>query len=172
MATKKKILITVTGVVLILLTIIYLIIIPTNKQIRNLHNAIVSEEKELELKLKKGMLIKKINEDFLKIKSDREKLYSMFIPSGLEIKFLETLENIIKSYNLTQDIVPIKLGDKTKVLLLKISVNGDFVQIIQYLNQIEKINYYFNINKINVETKNSEIGTANAIFEGEIYSLN
>ncbi len=177
MQIRNKIIIINLFVIISIFIIVYFIVIPSVKEINKIHAAIASEEKELQVKLERGMLIKKINEDFEKIKEDREQLNAIFIDPGQEVAFIEKLEHIIKNYNLEQKIRLVDFGGKTrsdefkKNLTLNINLAGDFIQMLKYINDVEKLNTYFNINSVTIEGSEPETGVVNAVIEGDSYSL-
>jgi len=178
MTIKKKISIVFIIVAALSAGITYFVILPTIKDIREMNEIIIIEKKDLELKYQKGQLIKKINENFKKIKPDKEKLYSMFVPLGRELEFIENLETIKQNYDITQQIELLNSDNEDspenqlkKVLPLRVTLSGDFTQVLKYLNKLEKLNYYFNVHNIIMETKSSELGTVNAFLEGKTFSL-
>lgn len=158
--------------------LIYFIILPTIQDIKKISDAVYAERVDLEKKYMRGQLLKKTLEDFEKIKPEKEKLASIFINPGKELEFITALEKIAGRYNLKQNIqlptISEKIGEKTYYPLpLEVVINGDFIEILKYLKDLERLNYYFNIASINIslDEKNSEKKSVNAILNGKIYIL-
>lgn len=152
----------------------YFIIMPTIKDIQKISDAIVKEKEDLEIKYQKGQLLKEISKDFEKIKPQKNKLNTIFLQKGEELKFVTTLEEIAKKYNVDQIIVlnqdGVKKSEETYTLPINIEASGEFIQVLKYLYDIEKLSYYFNIEMINVSSKSANIGTVKVSFTGDIFS--
>ncbi len=89
---------TITGLV------IYLVILPTIKDIRGINEDVYAERVDLEKKYLRGQLLRKTVEDFEKIRPEKDKLSSVFIPEKEELKFITDLEKIAANNNLLQII--------------------------------------------------------------------
>lgn len=158
--------------------IVYFIILPTIQDIKRISDAVYIERIDLEKKYVRGQLLKKTLEDFEKVKPEKEKLASIFIKEGKELEFITALEKIAAGHNLEQSIqlqTAIRgKGEKNLYpLLLAVGINGDFIEILKYLKDLEKLNYYFNIFSLNIglAAKNSENKAVNAILTGKIYTI-
>ena len=91
---------------------------------------------------------------------------------------ITALEKIAADQGLKQNIqMPAATGKKSEKnlysRLLGITVNGDFIGILKYLKDLEKLNYYFNISSLTVglDGKNPGNKAVNAILTGKIYTL-
>ncbi|NUM25165.1 MAG: hypothetical protein HUU49_00905 [Candidatus Buchananbacteria bacterium] len=152
MQTKQKIIIAVLAVLLLSGMISYFIILPTINDIKKISNDVYLERLDLEKKYLKGQLLKKTMEDFEKIKPEKNKLANIFIKEGKELEFITALESISSQYKLEQTL---KLGTKQDqgsgtyhAVPLEIVVKGTFVDTLKYLNELEKLNYYYSISSI------------------------
>ena len=154
MNAKIKITIFIVGIILIISIIAFFIIIPTVSDIKKISGAIYTERVDLEKKYLKGQLLKKTVNDFEAIKPQKDKLDTIFIIRDEELKFISTLEGIASRNNVDQTInlqtKEIKQKDGIKALPLKITVTGNFTQVMKYLTNLERLNYYFNISTLNL----------------------
>jgi Tfp pilus assembly protein PilO len=180
MVSKKKIIISISTIIIVTVIVIYFIILPTSSEIKEISRAVHNERVDLEKKYVRGQLLKKTIKDFEKIKPEKYKLISVFIGQGEELKFITELEKIANARKLSQKIELGKVDEKkvTKNSLyslpLKINLTGNFISIIQYLNDLERSNYYFNISAINFISPNQNNNQNNevlAILNGDIYIL-
>lgn len=176
MNIKRKITISIIIVLAITSLIIYFVILPTAEDIKKISNDVYLERVDLEKKYLRGQLLKKTIKDFEEIKPEQDKLASIFIMEGEELKFITALEKISAANNLEQNLQlqtnqsKISKDELYYTLPLKVTVQGSFDKILKYLQDLEKINYYFNVSSINISAKNSaEIITA--VMDGEIYAL-
>lgn len=173
MSLKKKIAISLSTVLAANFLIIYFIIIPTVNEIKNISKAIYAERLDLEKKYQRGQLLRETISNFEKIKSEKEKFAKSFVAEGKELEFITTLEQISEKHNINQSLSLKKSQEKNgsknfyHTLPLEINLSGDFIDILKYLNDIEKINYYLNILTINAAEKENAITTMKLI--GEIY---
>jgi len=181
MPTKKKITILISIVVLITAAIIYFIIMPTVRDIEEISNSVRDERIDLEKKYLRGQLLRKTIENFEKIKPEQEKLASIFIVEEEELKFITTLEETAAKNQINQDIRLQSIGgmEKSKEkefypVPLSITTQGNFVKIMQYLNDLEHLNYYFNISSIIINSGGKSQGSGSLItmvLNGEVYVL-
>ncbi|GEM_PF-1409220 len=140
--------------VIINFSIIFLIILPTIKKIKQLTNDTYSQRVALEKLYLRGQSIKKSKQNYEKIKDKVENLETVFNKVGKELDFIKSLEQIAQKQNI-QQIIEIK-NNKTetekfenenyKEIQVSVNLNGDFNNIINYLEQAQLLDYYFNIN--------------------------
>ena len=174
MNLKNKIIILILILFVSIGLISFFIILPTIKDIREISSAIKREKEDLEIKYQKGQLIRKTTEDFEKAKPLGDKLLSIFIPANKELEFITTLEKISQEYGVKQKIdlktEEIKEEKNIKILPLQLSLEGDFIQILKYLDKLNKLNYYFNVSTINFITNEKMTGEVKVIVKGKAYS--
>lgn len=178
MTVKKKILISIIVVTIVIGLIIYFIIFPTINDIKKINDTIYAERVDLEKKYLRGQLLKKTVQDFEKIKPEKYKLTSVFIIEGEELQFITALENIVATHNLTQDIQLQQAPDKKDdfySLSLKIKTQGEFIDTLKYLKDLEQLNYYFNIFSIQINATGKERDQKDKLIttnlDGKIYTL-
>ena len=154
--------------------IIYFIILPTIKDIKKISDDVYTERVDLEKKYLRGQLLRKTIEDFEKIKPEKDKLTSVFIIEGEELNFITDLEKIASSYDLEQnlDLQPNKneINGFYYSLPLEIKIQGGFIEILKYLHDLDKLNYYINLSSITINTDTGGQKN-NSTLKGEAYIL-
>ncbi|MAF13839.1 MAG: hypothetical protein CMI53_03030 [Parcubacteria group bacterium] len=171
MTVKLKIGISIGVVMVVMSIIIYFVILPTVNDIKSISDAVFNERLDLEKKYLRGQLLKETIENFEKIEPEKEKLTSIFIIEGEELEFITLLEKIAETYNLTQTL-KLNTPDKSTnveyyTLSSQVSVNGEFIDVLKYLESLEQSNFYFNISSLALDTLSQGEVTAN--FKGNIF---
>lgn len=156
MSIKQKIIAYTLMVAIIIGGVIYGIILPTLKDIQKINDDVLAERIDLEKKYLRGQLLKTTIKNFEKIKPQEDKLDQIYIGQNEELRFITALEDIASRYGLEQDI---QLAGEIRSdtasygpLTLEIVTEGDYLNVLQYLRDIERLTFYFNISKITVNT--------------------
>ncbi|MFA6215697.1 MAG: hypothetical protein WC768_03955 [Patescibacteria group bacterium] len=172
MKIKQKIIIFLAIVLFITGLVIYFVILPTVNDIKKISSDIYAERIDLEKKYQRGQLLKKTIADFEKIKPQKDRLSSIFIVSGNELKFITDLEEIAALHKLTQNLnlQPIKnLEDGSFYSSpLEIKTLGGFTETLKYLKDLEKLTYYFNISSLEFRS-DDQTGLISNTVSGKIY---
>lgn len=176
MSIKQKMIIYLTSVIFIISLIIYFIILPTIRDIKKMSDDIYAERVDLEKKYQRGQLLRKTVENFEKIKPEKDKLTSAFIIAGRELEFITTLENVASTHQLAQDIKFQRAQSEgvntTFPSPLELTVSkGSFTKILQYLKDLERLNYYFNISSINMDVASKGQSQPVTTLRGNVYTL-
>jgi len=175
MGIKKRITIYIVIVLAITSIIVYFVILPTVTDIKKISDAVYAERVDLEKKYLRGQLLKTTIENFEKIRPEKEKLASIFIAEGEELKFITALEKVAASHNLAQtlSLQALKEGEEIKdfyyPLPLKITSQGKFTDILRYLKSLEQLNYSFNISSITISPNQQQSLMIN--LSGDVYIL-
>lgn len=157
-----------------LTAVILFIIIPTITDIKKISNSIYLERIDLETKYLKGQLLRKTIKDFENYKNEKEKFKKIFIAQGDELEFITTLEKIATDRQILQSF---KIKDSKQEtagyhypLNLQIILEGNFFDIMNYLADLEKLDYYFNIYNTSVVAEKEKNGVK-MILEGRVFIL-
>jgi len=112
-------------------------------------------------------------EDFEKIKPERDRLNTIFLLTGDELSFITTLEQIAHNRQLAEhkiDLQPARSG----FFPLRLTLSGTFEQVMGYVSDIESLSQYYIIDNLSVATSRIENGTEPAAIRlnlsGKIYS--
>lgn len=173
-ANKKKIIAIIIIFFAISFALEFFIILPSLDEIKKINDDIQKERENLEMKFQQGQLLKKVMSDYKSVESRKNELEVIFVEKGRELEFITELENIAQKYNLEPEFMKLK-GDEAQNevvshMLLNISFEGDFMQTLHFLSDMEKLPYYFNISKISLKTINEQkvvasdiVGTAHIL---------
>jgi Tfp pilus assembly protein PilO len=179
---KKEIYLLFAIFFIIISLILFFIIIPAIKGIKNLNEGIQAQRLEIEKRYIQTHSSRRIT-NLSKIKTDLETLSSVFIKEDLELEFITALEKIALQNNLEQSIqlqpTNQKMAGQINVIQTQISLKGNFIDFLKYLQKLETLGYYININSINLNTQSLKketispaqggAGQISAVISGETY---
>lgn len=150
---KYKILAVNSGLILALVCGVYFVVLPSLREIDRIKNDIYLERLDLEQKYQRSQSLKKLSANLKSIEGKIENIDQVFISQNRELEFITTLEQTAEKKHVTQKIILGKaqtaIGDKFyKKIPLQIQAQGNFVDLVQYLQGLETLNYYINIKSI------------------------
>lgn len=149
---RDKLLITLIIIPIFLIALSLLIICPLIQDIRILSDQIHRERVELERLYQEGQLLRKVRSDWEKIKPELTSLEGVLLKKDGELEFITTLENL-GDQNEIKETIHLDpqdqiVRDKVRLLPLRLKLTGEFSKIFQYLNSLEKLDYYINISSL------------------------
>ena len=176
MKIREKIIILISIVTIFIATIIYFIIMPTISDIKAINHAVYLERIDLEIKYQRGQLLNKVLDDFEKIKSEETRFKNVFISAGQELEFIRSLEAIAESYDIIQDLQLLEGDDDKKnvykTTYLIIEAVGEFTKILNYLEEINALNHYYNIDTVTMTSDKTQDGDVSLKIKGGIFIIN
>jgi Tfp pilus assembly protein PilO len=145
--------------------IIYYFLI--NKEINKIQQnkiSIIQKKNDIESQINKeknkSILISKIKD----IEPEIKKLDAIFINKNKELEFITTIEGIAQKNNVTQEIVLNNNQKKEETDYIKIpiilNVHGNFSNIMNYLETLEKNKYGINIKLISIFNNDEDLTIA------------
>jgi len=146
---KNKITASLIGFLIIILSLIYFIVIPTVNDIKAMGQTIEAQREDLEKKYIKGQSLKQLTENLSKIEPKLDLLNQIFINKNRELEFITSLENEANKNQVSQKInlsAPQKVENENfQKTSLQLITNGGFIKQLQYLMNLENLRYYINI---------------------------
>jgi len=137
--------------------IIYLVIAWTIKDIKDLNLSIIAQKIDLEKQADKANNVSMLGDKLKQITPQLEKFDNIFINKNRELEFITSLEELASKNNVEQKINLGALSEEKKdpygKTNLSLDVQGDFLNIMNYLTEIEALDYYFNINTLDFTYK-------------------
>lgn len=129
------------------------IVFPMAKRIKQINEDIYNQRLALEKLYLRGQSIKQSRKDYDQIKDKVNVLDNTFNRLGQELGFITSLEKIAKEQNIKQ-IINIDSNHQTEggayeKIQVDIKLTGTFPEILYYLDKIETLDYYFNIDYLN-----------------------
>lgn len=133
--------------------------IPLVKKIYTKNKAVTEQKEELLNLLKQGQSVKQNKEDLKKINSKKYIFEQSWLKIDDELRFITDLEKIAKANNLEQTIkfdnTDFKLLDKEiRVIPVDLHLNAELVNFMNYIGDIEKLDYYINFKNIKITSNN------------------
>jgi len=161
---KKKIIISLVVFILIIACLIYFIVIPTIKDIKRMGVEIEIQRIDLEEKYQKGQSLRQLTETLEEIEPQLSKLNQVFINQNRELEFITTLEEVADYSNIMQKI---NLSDfqgidnqKYKKMPFQLFAQGSFINQMNYLTYLEALNYYININFLELSPGSAQLASS------------
>jgi len=173
---RVKIITILITMLLVIAVIVLFIVLPTIREIKRIQQEIHTERVDLERKYARGQLLRETLENFERIKPNKKKLDSIFILEGQELAFITTLEHIAAKNNVSQKISLQAIGSEfagAEALPLTLSAQGSFQNVLQYLIDVERLNYYFNVNSLTMTGADGSGRTPNfvsIVVDGTVFS--
>ncbi|GEM_PF-3259905 len=134
------------GSLLVLLIIIFITVIPSIKKIMLLNSNIFEERRQLEEIYLKGQSLNAAKEKYTAIKKEIAQLDDVFLARGDELKLITALEQIAKDNQVTQNLdINNKKNAPQNKISISLEVHGTYPNLLNYLQAIEALNLYLNI---------------------------
>ena len=155
----QKIITTLIIFVLICLFLYFIIFLPTIEDIISLRKDIVFQKIDMEKKMSQNKNMTKLSEKLKIIEPELDILDSVFINKNRELEFITSLEGIANNFNLDQTL-NLSFDRSTseqgyKKIPISISINGTIENAVNYLVELESLNYHININNIEINQRNN-----------------
>lgn len=155
MNTKKKIISISLFFIILFLALIIFIIVPLIKEIKILSSDYKSNQEEIFLLENRLLAINKIENDYEEFLEDyTENIDLFFVDYEVPIEFIRFIESTASSSNILVKISSFSSEEDKDNLLkfmnIRISAEGEFVNLMNFLEIIEKNSYF-------VETYNLEM---------------
>lgn len=159
MSLEKKLIISIVIILGLILILVVFFIKPTFSEIEKMRKEIKTELMTIEKSYLKSQILTKAKKEFNEIEKNIQSLQNIFLSEEKGTEFITFLEKIAHQYNIIQEI---KIGeaqslkDDYKVISLQLSLKGSFFNLIRYFQEIENLDFYFNIESLTLTTVNDE----------------
>jgi len=169
--SKNKLFISIGLLITLDMVCVYFFMLPTIDNIKNSRNDTINLKIDLENKIIREKNINTLNEKISKIEPQLEKINQIFISKNREIEFITTLEELEGKYNVQQkiniDLNNPEKGDGFNKIPISINVSGSFEDLIDYLANIESLNYYINIENLSLSKNSVDNSSVKAALLGQ-----
>ncbi len=133
----------------IILLIVLGVIIPTARYITRLNNETTDLKDYLERKYENTTHLRSSIKQIEEIKQVVNEYPQYFFKHGDELSLITALENIATKNKVAQKIENSNLDQKaTDLVRVSLSVNGRYENTLKYLSDLEKLNYFINVEKL------------------------
>ncbi|MFA6424284.1 MAG: hypothetical protein WCV83_03160 [Candidatus Magasanikbacteria bacterium] len=150
--TEKRTLIILAVFTVITLTIIFGIIFPTIRYIRNLEEETNSLRVYLEKKYENTRNIRTSKKKIDEIESIVAQYPDLLFYRGDELKLITSLERLASNNKVIQKINSSNLDKPGETVNFSLTLSGDYQNILKYLSSIEKEDFYFTITNLQISS--------------------
>ena len=165
--SRRQELITLILVAIALLTgTVLFFIAPTIKRVKSNYVEFYKEKTEIERLLTEGSTEELLERQARDLRDELDELDNGFITKGREVEFITFLEGLGELYNLKQMIQlnEPEVNSQTdffRSALLTLKIEGDFLDLLGYLTELERSPYYVNVSSITIVKDGSSAVFAN-----------
>jgi len=148
-----------SGLLLALIIIISILLYPLYNNIILLNQEIHDKRIQLAIYQQQRSNVDKSRRDYNKIKNDIVNISRIFIDKEKILDLVDMLESIATNNSINQNINlrntdQLELSDS---IIINITLTGNWSNIITYLGDLEKLDYYFTLDDLNFKQDNNEI---------------
>lgn len=156
-AIKKNYII--CGLWLVFIIIIATLLYPLYNKIILLNQEIHDQRIKLAIYQQQRANLDKNRQDYNKIKNDIVNISRIFIDKEQILDLVDILETVAINNSITQNInlKTINQLESSDSMDIEITIAGSWTNFITYLGDLEKIEYYLNLNDMNFRPDNEEI---------------
>jgi Tfp pilus assembly protein PilO len=149
---KNKITVSLVGFIIVFFCLICFIVTPTIKDIKSMSEQIEAQKIDLEKKYIRGHGLKQLAENLKKVQPQLSLLDQIFINKNRELEFITALENKANASRISQKI-SLSAPEATESQQfqksnLRLYIQGKFDKQLEYLLNLESLNYYVNIKSL------------------------
>ncbi len=166
---KKEIYLLIIWVILILV-VLFVFFLPNLKKMKTISENVKESEKKLEAMQKSGQSKEEAEVNYRLIKENISKIDGIIPKRGEELPFITALEEIASKNHLEQKMNIFISKDNKPVtgeiitLPFQLTLDGNFYNFFNYLNDLELSEYYLNIQKIQI---NQSLAPTKTLLEEE-----
>lgn len=151
---RTRIIISFLGFFLVILSIVFFVVVPSIRDIVSIKNNIEEQRQELERKYVKGQSLRSLSEKIETVEGRIDDINNIFVDKNKGLEFITTLENLADSKNINQKI-NISLDNEDvdnefEKIPIRLYTQGTFKNQMDYLLGLELMDYYININSIEI----------------------
>jgi len=128
--------------------VIAAIIWPTVTYIKNLSQETLELKTYMEKRYESVQHTKYAKQKIQEIKNEVMESSGLLYESNKQLQLITALENVATRNNMTQKIEGLNPDETTHQLMISLNASGSYLDSLRYLSDIEKINYFLQINKL------------------------
>lgn len=148
---EKKILVSISVFVVVVLAIVGAVILPTIRTIKQLDNNTYDLRAYLEKKNEQATNFRLAEKQLQKIKTEMPNFADYLFYSGQELNLITTLESLASGDGVQQAVNNSNLDSITNQhVTLAITITGSYEKAIKYLNDLEHLPYFINLTRLSL----------------------
>lgn len=150
----QKISLVATSFFVVLGLIIFFVIIPLIRQIKNDGVELSQKKQTIELLYQDWRILEESRQEYIKIENELNSLPAV-LPPQEALKFIMLVENIAQSTDNRQEVSVVNgaevEGGESQLLDFQINLRGSFPNLIKFLAYLENAPYYNEINSVQIK---------------------
>ncbi|MDA3840174.1 MAG: type 4a pilus biogenesis protein PilO [Patescibacteria group bacterium] len=160
---KQKVLLGLTSNFVIAFLISYFFVFSYINRVEEASILLINHRVEFETKLIKEEKFSKISKNLTKIELDLRKIEKAFIDTNNKLEFITMFEGLADrtGIDMKMNINFEKISSKDSSAPLTLTLNGPYDNLMNFLVSVENLNYYINVN--NIDIKNSNIASSRTV---------
>jgi len=164
--SKKTIFLTIFIFLISVSCLVFFLILPNIKSIKERGIEIKKQRLELEETINKVSNSGNLSDNVSDLNEKISSIQSIFMKKGNELDFIKILETTATKNNIFQKISPElskdNKDDSFSVMNLKLNLTGSFSNVLNYINDIESLESYINITSVNISKSKESIRVDNS----------
>lgn len=168
---KQKLIIFIVSFAVLSVVTALCVVLPAGRDIIYLNKEVSDYKEDLERKYSERFNVRKTLNDLENAKKILPTVEPLFIPKNGEIDFVESLESVADKYSLQQKL-RLESGKTNGFITpinLTLTLDGDFQNILNYLQDLEKNELYIDFKEFLISKQKSGI---TADIKGTVWMLN
>jgi Tfp pilus assembly protein PilO len=175
MTAKKKIYLTILVFIAAAFALIFLVITPLFKGIRNYSDDLLSAKKERALLSTEIKNLAEFKKQFQEYNVNLEKVDSLLVNSEIPIEFIRFLEKLASDSGVSIEIYPISNkpaeDGQWAIIGYQLSVSGPFLNFSRFLEKLENSSYLIEVQDMNLrKTVENKVEKVSANFTIEVFA--
>ncbi|SRR6056297_1057600 len=163
LSERNKIIVLFCFLVLIISLLIFFVILPSAREIKEVKAEIKNQREEMEKKYLSGINARILSQKAPKVKEKMAEVEKIFIKSEEQLEFVTSLEKIAEDNQVEQtpniEYGSSKNNDFYKVIPLRISTEGALANQLNYIRDLKSLRYYINIQSIKMKKNINNSGS-------------
>lgn len=172
MSNKNKFWISMAVLAITAVVSFSFVIGPNLNKINKVRLQLSNLQAEVETNYLQDVNMKNFIQNIKDVEDQMASLDKIYLKPSQELEFVTILEAIAEKKSLKQKINLIPMMDKKiklKKLNLQVDLDGKLTDCLGYLHELNKLNYYINIQNINLNLVSEEADLATMSFSAEVY---
>lgn len=152
----------------VIAAVIALVMVPLYGKVSTLKQEIGNERIQLEIQKREKTNLEQTRADYNKIKNDIDNISQVFVNQDGLLEIISKFESIATANGVTQKLDVDTEGQSTaaKTLTIHLTLTCTWQSCLQYLSDVEQLDYYASIKNLNMTYSNGQLTTT---FIAELY---
>jgi Tfp pilus assembly protein PilO len=155
MTVRKKIYLTIFIFVIAVFTLVFLVVAPLFKGIRNHASDLLAAKEERAGLIGEIENLSEFKKQFQEYKANLEKIDSLLVDSEIPIEFIRFLEKLASDSGVSMEMYPLSAAESGNqdwdILGYQLSVSGPFLNFSRFLEKLENSSYLIEVQDMSLQ---------------------